>query len=95
MLSRILIASVTGLGLLGALAIPAVADARPPYEVHRDFDDHYRHREEIRHHDFEVLFRDAHCGWKVSGEYHNRAEANRAAEQLRCRGFQVEIRPCA
>jgi hypothetical protein len=86
MLRRILIASVLGIGLVTALAVPAVADARPPYEVRR--------HEEFHHRDFEVLYRDARCGWKVYGHFHNRGEAARAAEQMRCRGFQVDIRPC-
>jgi hypothetical protein len=93
MFRRILLASVLGIGVVGALAIPTVAEARPP-EAYRH-DEHDRHWQEHRRSDFEVLYRDANCPWKVSGEYHNRAEANRAAEQLRCHGFQVEIRPCA
>jgi len=94
MLRRILIAGVLGMGLVTALAVPTVAEARPPYEVHRDFDHHDRYRGDYHHRDFEVVYRDARCDWKVYGNFHNRREANRAADQMRCRGFQVEIRPC-
>src|SRR5262249_13556956 len=94
MFRRILIASALGLGLATALAVPAMADARPPHEVHGDFDHHDRYRGDYHHRDFEVFYRDAHCNWKAYGRYRHRGEANRAAEQMRCRGFQVEIRPC-
>lgn len=81
MFRRILTATTLTAATLTGLAVPTVAEAHPPI---------------VRDSRFEVLVREGHRhhGWRVYGSYCNRWEADRAAEQLRCRGFQVMVRGC-
>ncbi len=80
MFRKAILSAILGTGLVTGLALtPSAAEAHPPA----------RH---ARHH-VEVLYR---CGfrWEVYGSYHDRHDAERAAEWLRCRGYAVEVRPC-
>jgi hypothetical protein len=80
MVRKAILSAILGTGLVTGLTLtPNVAEAHPPAR-------HARH-------DVEVLYC---CGfrWEVYGHYHNRFEAERAAESLRCRGYAVEVRPC-
>ncbi len=78
MFRKLLLASVTALGLLSALAIPTSASA---YEYHHG-----------HHHLFRVYYRDP-CRpvWIFAGAFHEHRAAARLAEHYRCRGFVVSI----
>ncbi len=79
----ILSAVLTTATLTGLALTPAAADARPPVEYHR----HDRHGR------FEVFYLE--CGrWENYGGYRDRDDAERAAHQLRHRGYAVKIERC-
>ena len=84
MLRKLLLSAVLATGTLTGLALtPAPAAARPPVE-------HGRHD---RHARFEVIYLD--CGqWKNYGTYRDQDDAQRAAHQLRHRGFAVKVERC-
>jgi hypothetical protein len=76
MIRKMILSATLAVGaLVGLAALPASAEAHPP----------------IRHSPrFEVLVFD--CGrWTCQGNYHDRFDANRAAEQFRHRGLRVRV----
>jgi hypothetical protein len=84
MFRNVLLASVASLGLLSPLAVTG-ADAH-------DFDRGFRH--EHRHvRAFRVYYQDpCRPGWEFAGTFPYYREAERCAEQYRCRGFAISIR---
>jgi hypothetical protein len=92
MLRRILLTGILGTGLFAGLALPAVTEAHERWDEHR----HYEPRHVEPHfRGFEVMYRrDACKPWESYGNYRERGEADRAAEHLRCDGFQVDVRGC-
>ncbi len=81
MFRKLLLTAVLTAGTLTGITLtPATADAHPPVE-------HERHD---RHHRFDVIY--LHCGhWENYGTYRDRDDAERAAHQLRHRGYDVRI----
>jgi hypothetical protein len=80
MFRKLILSAVLATSTVTGLALtPTAADAHPPI----------MHRFER----FEVIYLRGVC-WENGGVYRNRFEAERAAEQLRCHGFRVEIRGC-
>src|SRR5262249_58600961 len=94
---RRMILFVVGIGMLTGLAVlPTVANAAPPrneYLRHEEYWHHEEHRWDEHWRRYEVMYK-VGCEWKCSGTYHDRHDAERAAEHLRCEGFAVEVRPC-
>jgi len=82
MLRKLLLTAALAAGTFTTLGFtPATAEARPP--LHRDF----------HHAQFEVLIFRRGC-WDNYGKYHERFEAERAANHLRHEGFRVKIEGC-
>lgn len=89
MFRKLLLGAVASLGLLSPLALAPVAGA---HEFRHEWHHGYWH--EHRHDcDFHVFCRAPCCpGWECAGTFEHRWEAERFAEQYRCRGFAVSIR---
>jgi hypothetical protein len=84
MVRNVLLASVASLGLLSPLAVTS-ADA---HDFHRDYGHEYRHV-----HAYRVFYRDpCRPGWTCAGTFCHHREAERCAEQYRCRGFAISVR---
>jgi hypothetical protein len=87
MFRKLLIAGVASLGLLAPLAAVPAANA---HEFRHENRAEYRHH---REHDFRVFYRDpCRPGWTCAGTYCHHREAERCAEQYRCKGFAVFVR---
>jgi hypothetical protein len=85
MFRKFLLASVTTLGLVSPLAVPAVAGA---HEYPRDYRHEYRHR-----HMYRVYYRYPFSpGWFFAGTVRGHSSAERLAEGYRLQGFVVSIR---
>ena len=81
MLKKIVIASVTALGL----AIPFTATPAADAAYHREYEHHHRCR-------YEVLFRGCDREpWRCEGTFESRHRAHEVAEHLLQRGFEVRI----
>ena len=78
MLRRILLASVASVGFLSPLALSANANAH---------EYRYEHR-----HVYRVFYRTPYQPWVFAGSFRSHRQAERFAEQYRCRGFAVAIR---
>ena len=95
MFRKILIATVASLSLLSPLALPSESQAR---EVHRSHGRaHVAHRRGYAVHGHRYAFRVYYRGckrdaWRFSAGYGCRADAVRAADGLRGRGFEVNVR---
>jgi hypothetical protein len=85
MFRKLLLASVTALGLLSPMAVPAVAGA---HEYQRDYRYEHHHRPVYR-----VYYRYPFGpGWFFAGAARGHAAAERLAEGYRLQGFAVSIR---
>lgn len=81
MFRKLILSAVIATGAVAGLALtPTAADAQPPVERF--------------HHQYEVVYKRGHHGWRVYGTYRNRWEADRAANHLRHRGYHAEVRGC-
>jgi hypothetical protein len=93
MFRRLLTASVASLGLLSPMALTSQTNAHeyrhePRHEYRHEW--HHGYRQE---HACRVFYRDpCRPGWVCAGSFCYHREAERCAEQYRCRGFAVEIR---
>jgi hypothetical protein len=77
MIRKVILASVTGVGLALPFAFATPAEAHPPVVVY--------HRAT-----FEVVYR-RHSHWHCYGTYFNRYEADRAARHLAHHGYEVRV----
>jgi hypothetical protein len=77
MFRKLLLSTVTSVAVLSPLAVTPKAEA---HEYHHS-------------HCYRVYYR-ASCNrpWCFGGEYHRWQQAERAAENYRCRGFEVVLR---
>ena len=83
MFRKLLITSVTALGLASTLALPAVANAH-------EFRHEHRHG---HHHGFRVYYRDpCRPDWVFAGTFSSHSAAEGFAAQFGCRGFAISIR---
>jgi hypothetical protein len=89
MFRKLLLTALASLGLLSPLALVPVAGA---HEYRHEW--HHGSRHERRHEcDWQAFYRDpCRPGWVCAGTFEHRREAERFAEQYRCRGFEVSIR---
>jgi hypothetical protein len=85
MIRKLILSAILTAGTLAGLALtPATAEARPPWSG--------KHRQDRRH-EFKVEY--LHRGhWDTHGTYCDRDDAERAARQLRHRGYRVKIERC-
>jgi hypothetical protein len=81
MIRKLILSAVLVTGAFSGLAV--TADAQPPRF-------HYDHHDRLDRVRFEVMYRH-HNHWDCYGTYGDRYDAQRAARQLRLRGYQVRI----
>ena len=86
MFRKLVLASLTALGLAIPLATPATAAPYPPMQYfHHTYVAKYRHHQYGRYHDY------MYQQWHYYGTYHGRYEAERVAQRLRYMGYEVRI----
>jgi hypothetical protein len=87
MFRNIILTALVAVGTVTGLAMtPSTAEATPPSFFGRFGNDHGRHN----HSHFEVLYRHGNH-WDSYGKNRDRDDAERAARQLRFKGYQVRI----
>jgi len=92
MLRKLLLTAALAVGTFATLAITPTAEARPPIQRGCDDCDAGRGRFD-RGARYEVLVRHKDH-WDTYGKYRDRDDAQRAARQLRHKGFKVKIDGC-
>jgi hypothetical protein len=87
MFRKLILSAVLATGTITGLTLtPTAADAQP-VDCRHDRDDHPEW-----HRRYEVLYRECDR-WVIAGFFEDRCNADRAADNLRHRGLQVEVRP--
>jgi hypothetical protein len=89
MFRKLLVAGIASLGLLASMTFAPQANAHEFRHEAR-----YEHHHEYRHeHCYHLFYRDpCRPGWVCAGTFEHHREAERCAEQYRCRGFAISIR---